>query len=291
MIKLIATDLDGTLFYPKRRFTLMTRRNKKFLRDFYKSGGEIILVTGRSKRVPDKVANRLDIKASVLGCNGAFFYEDNTYKYDHPINQQLFLKVYMKLRRNYGIIGWLLLDNTDKMKVSAPTTSSMVIMFARLLNKFNFSYAERYVMGETQFLDAVSQGKCYKLMPVFGLGKRGEEKAKAAQIALLDTFGDRLDITLAGVSLEITLKGINKGNALKDYLKLKNIKEDEVIVVGNADNDISMLSQFKYSFAMKSGEANAKRVSNYLVDEVSDIRDFIMDENGNMKEFSIPESK
>ena len=51
MIKLLATDLDGTLFYPKRKFTLMTRKNAKFLKDFYNAGGKVMLVTGRNYNI------------------------------------------------------------------------------------------------------------------------------------------------------------------------------------------------------------------------------------------------
>jgi len=288
MIKLIATDLDGTLFYPKRRFTLLTRKNKKLLKDFSNAGGKIVLVTGRSRRVANKVGKKLNIETSVLGCNGAFFYEDGEYKYDKPIDQQLFMKVYMKMRKSFGIIGWMLLDDTDIMKVSTPVVSKIIILIARLLNRFNFAYREKYLIGEKPFLDAVASGKCYKLMPVFGLGKRGREKAKAAAIALDDLFGDQLAITIADVSLEITIKGTNKGNALKDYINEKGISEDEVLVIGDADNDVSMLSVFEHSFAMNSGEDEPKKIAKYHIDSVSDIRDCILTEDGQLKDFSCP---
>ena len=36
MIKLIATDLDGTLFYPKKRITVLSKENRKFLKRIYR---------------------------------------------------------------------------------------------------------------------------------------------------------------------------------------------------------------------------------------------------------------
>lgn len=288
MIKLIATDLDGTLFYPKRRFTLLTRKNQRLLKDFSSAGGKIVLVTGRSRRVASKVGKKIKTNISVLGCNGAFFYEDGEYKYDKPINQQIFMKVYMKLRKSYGIIGWLLLDDTDVIKISTPVVSKIVNLVARLFNRFNFAYSEKYVLGEKPFLDAVASGKCYKLMPIFGMGKGGRERAKVAAFALNDLFGSQLDITIANVSLEITRKGTNKGNALREYIKEKGIKEDEVLVIGDADNDVSMLASFQHSFAMNRGEDEPKRIANYHIDYVSDIRDYILTENNELKEFSPP---
>lgn len=38
MIKVIATDLDGTLFYPKRKLHLISKKNKQFLQNALESG-------------------------------------------------------------------------------------------------------------------------------------------------------------------------------------------------------------------------------------------------------------
>ena len=44
MIRAIATDLDGTLFYPKRRFRLISTANRQFIKNASAEGKEIILV-------------------------------------------------------------------------------------------------------------------------------------------------------------------------------------------------------------------------------------------------------
>ena len=55
MIKLIATDLDGTLFYPKRRLTGMIKENKKFLKSFLNSGKDVLIASGRSTGMLSKL--------------------------------------------------------------------------------------------------------------------------------------------------------------------------------------------------------------------------------------------
>lgn len=55
MKKLLAVDLDGTLFYPQRRFALMTRKNLKFLKDFIADGNEVVVATGRNCRMLKKL--------------------------------------------------------------------------------------------------------------------------------------------------------------------------------------------------------------------------------------------
>ena len=54
-VKLIATDLDGTLFYPKKRSHMVTKENRAFIHRFVGDGGRILLVTGRNAYFGEKV--------------------------------------------------------------------------------------------------------------------------------------------------------------------------------------------------------------------------------------------
>ena len=46
--KLIATDLDGTLFYPKKRIKMISKKNLRFLRDRIDKENHIVIVSGRN---------------------------------------------------------------------------------------------------------------------------------------------------------------------------------------------------------------------------------------------------
>ena len=48
MGKIIATDLDGTLFYPKDKNEMIYKPNLFFLQSFIDDGGKVILISGRS---------------------------------------------------------------------------------------------------------------------------------------------------------------------------------------------------------------------------------------------------
>ena len=47
-MKVLATDLDGTLFYPKDKKNIICLENLKFIRDFIDEGNKVILISGRS---------------------------------------------------------------------------------------------------------------------------------------------------------------------------------------------------------------------------------------------------
>lgn len=48
MNKIIATDLDGTLFYPKDRINIICKENLFFIQSFIDNGGKLVIVSGRS---------------------------------------------------------------------------------------------------------------------------------------------------------------------------------------------------------------------------------------------------
>lgn len=64
--------------------------------------------------------------------------------------------------------------------------------------------------------------------------------------------------------LEVTKKGVNKGNALNVLMEHLQINKDEVIVFGDSENDISMFFDKPYSIAMSNSLITTKEQANYL---------------------------
>ena len=70
--RVIACDLDGTLFYPKKRLTMIPRENERFVERFLGDGGHFLLVTGRTRLYAEKLGRKLGRELDCVGCNGAF---------------------------------------------------------------------------------------------------------------------------------------------------------------------------------------------------------------------------
>lgn len=66
--------------------------------------------------------------------------------------------------------------------------------------------------------------------------------------------------------MEITYKGITKGNALDELLQQLGIENDEVVVFGDSENDISMFHDKKFSVAMRNALPSAQQNSNFITD-------------------------
>ena len=210
MIKLLALDLDGTLLYPKKKSRVMIRKNITFLRRFISDGGKVILVTGRNPMMQKRVEKILGIEIPILGCNGSFLIENGEVKQDYPIDNELGVLIYAKLKNKYGIITWLLLDATNKMYMTFHGVGTMLRFFVKAVNLCSMKYKEDITYGEKDFVEALKNNKYYKLMPVFGIDKHAKQRAIEAQYVINDLYGDKLFICESNNALEISCKGVNK---------------------------------------------------------------------------------
>jgi len=63
--------------------------------------------------------------------------------------------------------------------------------------------------------------------------------------------------------LDISDEKANKGNALREVQKLLNITKEETMVFGDYHNDIEMMQEADFSFAMKNAHKDIKELANY----------------------------
>ena len=65
---------------------------------------------------------------------------------------------------------------------------------------------------------------------------------------------------------EILPKGNNKGTGLKKLAKKLGIKQEEIMAIGDGNNDIEMFEYANYSVAMENGTELAKKAAKYQTD-------------------------
>jgi hypothetical protein len=78
-------------------------------------------------------------------------------------------------------------------------------------------------------------------------------------------FKNEFKVAIASqIFLDITSLTANKGNAIKGIQKEMNISPDEALVFGDYLNDIEMMENATYSYAMKNAHPEIINVSNYI---------------------------
>ena len=280
MIKLIATDLDGTLFYPKRRISGLCSSNKKFLKKFLSEGGKLVLVTGRNAMIQPRVEKALGYKVAILGCNGAFFKENDEMKIAYPMDKKLLLDLYSYCYSEFDFFNLMLFDDTPNTYVAAgERLTPFMIEVARVVNNTNGFYRENLIPGEKVFIDAIVNHDSYKFMPFLGFDKKSHLKIEAIKLAVKTRYQNQFNIVASGGAIEITHPDANKGATLLKYCKMNGIKEDEVFVCGDSGNDLPMFEYFQHSFCMYHSPNYIKSQANHVINRISDLEKYLNDEN------------
>lgn len=275
MNKTLAIDLDGTLFYPKKRRTMIPKKNLLFLQDFLSAGGRVVIVTGRNynfaKRVMEKVGHSMD----VIGCNGAMIYADGKMVDENAINPQVFEKCYKDLKDLFHFDNWIMMTRDVNMVLSIPNYLPFRKLLYRLVYASQGIYAEKFEINSQKFDHEMKQGKIYKVMIFFGLGKKGKQKACEATKMIREKFPE-IEASWSDNFIELTAAVANKANGLKKYCDIVGIDHESLVVAGDSGNDIAMFKEFhENSFCMSHASPKIQKYAAHVIDMVADLEPYL----------------
>ena len=84
-------------------------------------------------------------------------------------------------------------------------------------------------------------------------------------------YWDKLQVTVSGERwLDITAKGVNKGLAIEKVQEIFDINPKETMVFGDYLNDLEMMGKAYYSYAMENAHEDLKKVSNFIAKSNND---------------------
>lgn len=280
MIKLLATDLDGTLFYPKKKIRVLSEKNKAFLREVIKKNKEVVLVSGRNFYIADIIGKKLHHHVDMIACNGACVYVDNKLIDETPIEKKIVKDIFEKSRNDKRIVAWTFMSNNHKM-VIVPTHLNFFIRFLLRIGLFlQFNMQEPYNMGEKYLKRLLEDDSAhiYKVMAIMGLGEKKEKLAQSMTDEYVNIVDGYLEATWSGEAIEFMKKGVSKANALKKLIDVLKLERNEVAVIGDSGNDVSMFKEFEHSFVMSHAPEEIKKFASTVVDNVYDLKNYIMKE-------------
>jgi Cof subfamily protein (haloacid dehalogenase superfamily) len=85
MIKLVATDIDGTIFIPEKEFTTGV---KDCIKKLSAKGIKVILVTGRMNAAAIKIAQELGLSTPIVSYQGGLVTEDGKKLYERYLSEE-----------------------------------------------------------------------------------------------------------------------------------------------------------------------------------------------------------
>lgn len=265
MVRVIATDLDGTLLKPERKFTLVDKEYKKFIKRFY---GDIVLNSGRTPRFCAKICNKLKIEHNFIALNGAVIVKNGNVIYNQSIKKTVLNNLLELLEEYYDDFEFIIFDKYDTLTCFSPKKETQVkrkyfryhLKNGKLCEKIKVSNkkVKQYLQDNTVVYKALIYSK-----NIDDMGNLLKQK-----------FKDHFELYIGDHSIEISPIGTNKGSALKYLIDTTTVKKDEVFVVGDGVNDIPMFELYPNSFLINSDNTHLKLNVKYVIDKFSDLEEY-----------------
>ena len=269
MAKLLAIDLDGTLFYPKCIKRCICKKNVVFLRKWIDEGNKLVLVTSRSSQFTEKLKDEIQRPVDFINCCSSQIVANDKVIYEKAMPNNKLKKILSYVEETYNPIALLMTSDSHPCIIKYNRkVSHIYTFFYRLWWWFQFAYREPFIFDNDLFQSELDNGRIYKIMTFIGLRKNKAKISKETNKELREAFTEIESSWTAQVN-ELTPQGCNKGNGVERYCKLMNINSDDVYVVGDSGNDITMFNKFyEHSYCMKRGHPSVRKYAKHTISRV-----------------------
>lgn len=265
-MKLIATDLDGTLLNEKGEISV---ENAQAIHDAMDHGIKFVVATGRSYDAANKPLQAAGLSCPIICLNGAKTYSsDSKLLRSAPMDLTVSRKiqavcqeedVYFELFTNNGVYSTsreqfmgVMIDILTSTHPNVPEDEIRTAAEQRFQNeevKFVHDYDDLFLMDNFEI---------YKIL-AFSL-----QKEKLSKVSSQLEKQSELAITSSGdINLEFNHPDAQKGIALEALATNMGIEMKDVMALGDNFNDVSMLQMAGVGVAMENAAEEIKELCQY----------------------------
>ncbi len=250
MIKLFATDLDGTLL---KHGNVIKKEDIEAIHRLQEQNIDFAIATGRMERDIKKICTEINHDAHRISQNGAFV--------DTKSNQAILARTFDALTSNAlhkvvdSFANPFCITTGDESYISMKTPA---IKAMEAMQYFPLVEGVDFI---DQYNDNFLPSK-YMLL--------GEEKdIVALQEKINDEFKDVCETYLSDPRcVDIVPKGVSKALGLTTLAEYLKIQPEEMAVIGDSFNDIPMFEMTPNSFAMSTAPKLVQEKAAQVVDNV-----------------------
>lgn len=269
MIKLIASDMDGTLLNNDHK---ISKENLEAIKMAQKMGVHFAIATGRIYSDVEPFLKEHEIQCECIVMNGAEYRDrDGDILETIDIDKNKAAEIFDMIKNNdisseiYTSNGLYSIDTRERALIQTayriqafnPGTSfEEAIEMAKEHNHFT---ELNFITDIERFLN--SDIKIGKFVTFYN----DEETTKKIKKTLKSIQGLAISSTFTR-NVEINNVNAQKGLILSKVAQKMGINKDEVMVVGDSFNDYSMFTEFPVSFAMENAVPEIRGVAKYITD-------------------------
>lgn len=241
--RLVALDLDGTLFHTNHQ---LSKRTLKTMHKVVDDGHSIVIVTGRSAHSAVPRLELMPRGISLICSNGAYEFDRENFK----------------ITRATTLGGDTTRYIQSRILAELPTASFGWESISGLAYEPKFAH-------EAGGIHTLEQGGthdaslCSDTLKVFV--RTPELKHAKLATKIKQILGNDVEVSSSGVPfVEITAAGVNKGSALKQVASDLGFTAEQTIAFGDNQNDIPMFHWAAEAVAMGNAIPELKQIANAI---------------------------
>lgn len=245
-VKLVVSDMDGTLLNSKGEvsnqfFELFKQLQKQNIHFCAASGRQYNSIVSKL----DKIKNHIYVIAE----NGGVAKKDD----------EVLLSNFLKPEKVINLIPVLREIEDANMVLCSDESAYIESKDERFINLF-----QEYYHSFEQVDDLM---EIAKTTPVFKIAVYHFNSSEQFIYPVIKHLNDSVLLKVSGKNwLDISDEKANKGNALRIVQKLLNVSKEETMVFGDYHNDIEMMQEANFSFAMKNAHKDIKKLAKHATE-------------------------
>lgn len=256
--KLICIDIDGTLL---NRHHQVTNRTKKILLKAHELGIHIVISTGRMYTDAEYYSNLIGVRSPVIAANGAFIKEKGKDEviYKATLGVELSLEL-LEIFHRHGIAPYFCTPHKFYY-------SNMMFKFFYIIttvfgirpNQLDVEYVRSWRQWQKileREKDNIVKGEIIYRDPTV-IAEMRKELKQVTKVAIVDS---------SKYNVEITRHDVSKGKALAILASMYDLKREEIISIGDSENDLSMIEYAGLGIAMANSSDMVKEKADYITD-------------------------
>ena len=250
MIKLVATDIDGTILKHDFKFNPEV---KSCIKKLQKNGIKVVLVTGRMFEATKSIADELGLTTPVVSYQGGLIKETQNQK--NILYERYLAKGYAEQIIKWGKENNVHLNLYSDDKLYSETDCEIIKRYSE----------ERYTTYQVKPFCEISLERVNKILAIdFNDANRVDSWVKPMQ----EKFPEIYIVKSTPYFCEFSHKEAKKSCAVEFLQSYWNLDKSEILTIGDQDNDIELLKAGGIKVALGNGTIGLKEIADYITDSV-----------------------
>ena len=272
MIKLIASDMDGTLLNSDHK---IPKENIELIKFAQKNGIQFVVATGRAYYEALPALNNENIKCDVISFNGGIIYDKNGNIINITPMKLKDLYYTIEILKSLEISYQLYTKNTIYTNSIETDITAYIDLIRANGEEPNEQHLRqeaknRLALGHITEVDNIELYLNQENNPAIKVIGISNDLEKLKHATELLSGNDNISVTSSGANnVEIMDKKATKGEALKIVADIHDINLRNAIAIGDNLNDQAMLDIVEYSIAMKNGNKDLQKTSKFITEKTN----------------------